>query len=63
MQEPLQKHCSMLGTKYLDIYDKERMTPKTRAFENFRIKRYDPNKEHSFPWHIDAANKSLVQDT
>ena len=57
MRSGLIKHVNMLGTKYLDLYDKERMTPKTRAFENFRIKRYDPGKNHSFPWHIDAANK------
>ena len=57
IQESLQKHVTVLGTKYLDMHDKKRMTPKTMAFENFRIKRYDPDKEHSFPWHIDAANK------
>ena len=57
LHKGLQDHVCKLGDQYLDMFDKDRMTPKTKALENFKIKKYDPEKKHSFPWHIDATDK------
>jgi hypothetical protein len=42
-----------VGNHYLNKYDPTKMTPKKRATEGFRIKKYTPNI-HSFPWHVDS---------
>ena len=44
-----------IGEHYSAQYDPYRMMPQRRCIEDFRIKRYEPNK-HSFPLHADASS-------
>ena len=45
-----------IAKHYSAVYDPLSAMPQDRKFENVRIKRYEPNRDQSFPLHVDVTD-------
>jgi prolyl 4-hydroxylase len=45
-----------IAKHYSTVYDPFNSMPKDRKFESIRIKRYEPNRQQSFPLHVDVTD-------